>query len=268
VSTIVYCHAHPDDEASQTSGAMARAAAEGHRVVVVFATNGDHGEVAGDAVEGESVADYRRRAAEASAAAIGLARISWLGYADSGMTGWHQNDAEDSFHRADLADAARRLADVLDEEDADVLVGYDWHGGYGHPDHVKVHHLVHRAVPLARRTPRLLESTMNRTEMTRMFAEARTAGLELDWDPDDPMDDGNPLGTTEDQITWDVDVSAYLDHKRAALEAHRSQASDIEQFLTMPVEVFARFFGREYYIEPGVEAPMRRGWPFKTTSDE
>ena len=181
MSTIVYCHAHPDDEASQTSGAMARAADEGHRVVVVFATNGDHGEVAADALDGETVADYRRREAEASAKVLGLARIVWLGYADSGMTGWEQNDAEGSFHRADLDEAARRLADVLDEEDADVLVGYDWHGGYGHPDHVKVHHLVHRAAPLARRAPRVLESTMNRTAMVRQFEEARAAGL-LDWD--------------------------------------------------------------------------------------
>jgi LmbE family N-acetylglucosaminyl deacetylase len=261
MSTIVFCHAHPDDEASQTSGAMARASAEGHRVVVVFATNGDHGEVADDAVEGETVADHRRREAEASAAAIGLARIVWLGYADSGMSGWEQNDADDSFHRADLAEAARRLADVLDEEDADVLVGYDWHGGYGHPDHVKVHHLVHAAAPLARRTPRLLESTMNRTAMSRQFDEAKAAGLEMDWSPDDPMDDGNPLGTPEDEITWEVDVSSYLDRKRASLEAHRSQATDIGEFLSLPPEVFARFFGREYYIEPGLEGPMRHGWP-------
>ena len=200
MSTIVYCHAHPDDEASQTSGAMARASAEGHRVVVVFATNGDHGEIASDAVEGETVAEYRRREAEASAAALGLARIAWLGYADSGMSGWEQNDAEGSFHQADLDEAARRLADVLDEEDADVLVGYDWHGGYGHPDHVKVHHLVHAAAPLARRTPRLLESTFNRTDMQRMVDEARAAGVDMggdfsDFDPDAPMDDGNPFGT-------------------------------------------------------------------------
>jgi LmbE family N-acetylglucosaminyl deacetylase len=262
VSTIVYCHAHPDDEASQTSGAMARAAAEGHRVVVVFATNGDHGEVAADAVEGETVADHRRREAEASAQAIGLARIAWLGYADSGMTGWEQNDAEGSFHRADLDEAARRLADVLDEEEADVLVGYDWHGGYGHPDHVKVHHLVHRAAPLARRTPRLPESTMNRTAMTRQFDEGRAAGFEMEWSPEDPMDDGNPLGTPENEITWEVDVSAYLEHKRGALEAHRSQASDIDEFLSMPADLFAQFFGSEYYIEPGVQGPMRPGWPF------
>jgi LmbE family N-acetylglucosaminyl deacetylase len=262
MSTIVYLHAHPDDEASQTSGTMARAADEGHRVVVVFATNGDHGEVAADLADGETVADYRRREAQASAAAIGLARVAWLGYADSGMTGWEQNDAETSFHRADVDEAARRLADILDEEDADVLIGYDWHGGYGHPDHVKVHPVSHRAAELAARRPRLLESTLNRTELSAFFKLAQEMGMEGDWDPDAPMDDGNPFGTPEDEITWQIDVSGFLDRKRASLGAHRSQATDIEQFLTMPADVFDAFFGHEHLIEPGVDGPMRRGWPF------
>jgi LmbE family N-acetylglucosaminyl deacetylase len=262
MATIVYCHAHPDDEASQTAGSMARAAAEGHRVVVAFATNGDHGEVAVDAVEGETVADHRRREAEASAAAIGLARIAWLGYADSGMTGWDQNHHEGSLHRADLDEAAGRLAVVLDEEAADVLVGYDWHGGYGHPDHVKVHHVVHRAAELAARRPRLLESTLNRSELGRIMQRGREAGMVFDFDAEDPMDDGNPLGSTEDEITWRADVTAYLGHKRAAMEAHRSQATDIESFLSMPPDVFAAMFGHEHFLEPGVDGPMREGWPF------
>jgi LmbE family N-acetylglucosaminyl deacetylase len=263
MATIVYLHAHPDDEASATSGAMARASDEGHRVVVVFATHGEHGEIAGDAVEGETVADYRRREAEASAAVLRLARIVWLGYSDSGMTGWEQNDEEGSFHRADADEAARRLADVLDEEDADILIGYDWHGGYGHPDHVKVHHVAHRAAKLARRTPRYLESTFNRTDMIRQVAEAKSLGIDIgDWDPEAPMDDGNQFGSSEDEITWEVDVSAYLAQKRAALEAHRSQASDIEQFLAMEPMVFGRAFGTEHYIEPGLDGPMRRAWPF------
>jgi LmbE family N-acetylglucosaminyl deacetylase len=262
MATIVYCHAHPDDEASQTAGAMARAAAEGHRVVVAFATNGDHGEIAADAVDGETVADYRRREAEASAAAIGLARIAWLGYADSGMSGWDQNDHEGSLHRADLDEAAGRLAAVVDEEEADYLVGYDWHGGYGHPDHVKVHRVTHRAADLASRRPRLLEATMNRNELSRIMERGRAAGVEFDFDAEDPMDDGNPLGSTEDEITWRVDVTAYLGHKRAAMEAHRSQATDIESFLSLPPEVFAAFFGHEHFIEPGVDGPMREGWPF------
>jgi LmbE family N-acetylglucosaminyl deacetylase len=99
--------------------------------------------------------------------------------------------------------------------------------------------------------------------MVRQAAEAEAIGVgTVDWDPEAPMDDGNPFGMLEDEITWEVDVSAYLAQKREALEAHRSQASDIEQFLAMAPEVFARVFGFEYYIEPGVDGPMRRGWPF------
>ena len=47
MATVVFVHAHPDDEASQTAGSMARAAKEGHRVVLVVATDGDHGDAPG-----------------------------------------------------------------------------------------------------------------------------------------------------------------------------------------------------------------------------
>jgi LmbE family N-acetylglucosaminyl deacetylase len=267
-STIVFLHAHPDDEASQTAGAMARAVAEGHRVVTVFATNGDHGELPALGLgEGETLVDWRRREAMASAEVLGVQRVAWLGYRDSGMTGWAQNLLEGAFHGADVDEAAARVAAILDEEEADVLVGYDWHGGYGHPDHVKVHGVVHRAAELAARRPRLLESTMNR-DLVRSFYEATLAAGEADsgFNPDGPMDDGNPLGTPASEITWQVDVSGYLPQRRAALEAHRSQATDIEFMLSMPDDFFAAFFGREHYIEPGLDPAtrpsMQLGWPF------
>ena len=135
----------PDDEASSTGGTIARAAAEGHRVVLVVGTNGDHGEVPDDLAPGETLVDRRRKELQASADLLGVARVVWLGYADSGMTGWEQNADPASFHLADLDEAAGRLADVLREESADILTTYDWHGGYGHPDHVKVHHVGVRA---------------------------------------------------------------------------------------------------------------------------
>jgi LmbE family N-acetylglucosaminyl deacetylase len=264
MSTIVFVHAHPDDEASQTSGSMARAADQGDRVVVVFATNGDHGEAPTDLAPGETVVDRRRAEAARSAEVLGVARIAWLGYSDSGMTGWAQNDDDGSLHRADLDEAGRRLADLLDEEDADVLVGYDWHGGYGHPDHVRVHHVTHRAAELAARRPRVLESTMNRDRIRAMVQGARDAGATDvgGFDPDVPLDDGNPLGTPEAEIHWRVDVAAYLGRRRAALEAHRSQATDIDFFLGMPDEVFTAMFGTEHYIEPGRDPGIRDGWPF------
>ena len=92
----------------------------------------------------------QRRHVEAgrSNAIIGTHRVEWLGYADSGMSGWSQNDHDDSFTRADTEEAAERVAAILRGERADVLVGYDWHGGYGHPDHVKVHAVAKRAAEL------------------------------------------------------------------------------------------------------------------------
>ncbi|WP_197275125.1 PIG-L family deacetylase [Luteipulveratus halotolerans] len=259
VTTIVFFHAHPDDESSQTSGAMARAAKEGHRVVVAYGTHGDHGEVPDDLAPGETLVDRRRAEAEASARAIGTQRIAWLGYADSGMTGWDQNNDPGCFHQAPLDEAAQRLAAVLDEEDADILTCYDWHGGYGHPDHVKVHQVGHRAAELAARRPRLLESTMNRDRM-RMWSEAMKADGEEGFDPDGPMDDGNPMGTPEAEIHWEVDVSDFLDQRRAAMQAHASQVTDIGMFMAMPPEVFAAAFGTEFYIEPGRPAGLTKGW--------
>lgn len=261
VSTIVYLHAHPDDEASLTSGSMARAAEQGHRVVIVFATNGDHGEAPSDLAVGETVAARRRLEAQASADALGIARVAWLGYADSGMTGWQQNHEPDALHAADPDEAAGRLVSILDEEDADLLVGYDWHGGYGHPDHIAVHRIVHRAADRAARRPRVLEATMNRDAMRLMFQAARAAGMDTgDWDPDAPADDGNPIGTPEAELHWRVDVLDQLERKRASLRAHASQTTDVGMMLALPHEAFTMMFSTEYYIEPGRAPGLRSGW--------
>ncbi|WP_278313878.1 PIG-L family deacetylase [Lolliginicoccus levis] len=260
MTTVVFVHAHPDDESSQTSGSMARASRDGHRVVVVYCTNGDHGEVPEDLAPGESLVDRRRAEAEASALATGTSRIAWLGYSDSGMNGWEQNNDPSCFHQADLEEAATRLAKILDEEHASIVTGYDWHGGYGHPDHIKVHEVVHRAAKLAARAPRLLESTFNRDRL-RMWRDALVAAGETpDFDPDAPADDGNPLGSPEADIHWQIDVSEFLGQRRAAMQAHASQATDIGGFMAMPTEIFAAVFGMEFYIEPGRAPGMREGW--------
>ena len=267
MGTLVCFHAHPDDEAIATGGSMARAHAEGHRVVLVVATNGEHGEVPDDLGPGESLVDRRRSETEHSAEVLGIDRIVWLGYRDSGMTGWDANGHPDSFANADLDEAARRLADVLVEEAADALTIYDWHGGYGHPDHVQVHRVGTRAADLVGdELPglRVFEATMNRDDARRGFEEMRAAGMVLDpdddWDVDGPMDDGNPMGTPEAELTLVVDVSAYVGRKRAAIAAHRSQVTDSGFFLAIPDDVFDRAFGREWFVEHGVEPGVREGW--------
>lgn len=273
MATLVCLHAHPDDEAIATGGSMARAHADGHRVVLVVATDGNHGEVPDDLAAGETLADRRRAETGMSAAALGIDRIVYLGYTDSGMTGWEQNDHDGAFAQVDVDDAASRVADVLVEESADVFTIYDWHGGYGHPDHIQVHRVGCRAEQMvAERLPglRVMESTMNRDEMRRGIEIAKEMGIEQfgpdddgsEFDPDGPMDDGNPMGTPEAELTLSVDVSAFVEAKRAAIAAHRSQVSDSSFFLQMPPDMFAQAFGREWFIEHDRDPPVRTGWLF------
>lgn len=238
---------------------MTLAAERGHRVVVVFATGGEHGSVPDDLAPGETVAQRRLSEAQASARVLGTARVAWLGYRDSGMTGWSQNNDPLSFLQADLASAGRRLADILDEEDADVLVSYDWHGDYGHPDHIRAHQVAYRAADLARRRPRMLEQTINRDDMARMAARAAVLGVESTGEM--LGDDGRPLGMPESEIGWRVDVRSVLDRKRAALAAHGSQ-SDTQWMLSVPQEAFEAWMGSEYYRGEGQPSPMVDGWPF------
>ena len=264
MATIMFVHAHPDDEGTLTAGSMIRAADEGHTVVVVFATHGEHGEVPTDLEPGETVAHRRMAEAGRAAEVAGVSRVHWLGYCDSGMTGWEQNSAAEAFLQADLDEAATKLAALIDAEDVRVLVGYDWHGNYGHPDHVRVHQVVRRAAELATLRPRLFEATMNRDQQRRQYEAAKAAGVEGvdDFNPDAPMNDGNPLGTPESEINLQVDVSGLLERRRAAMACHASQVTDVQGLLSLPEEAFLGMFGNEHFIEVGSSTPMRRGWFF------
>jgi len=259
MGTLVCFHAHPDDESIGTGGTMAKAAAAGHRVVLVVATGGECGEVPEDLAPGETLLARRRAETMRSAETLRVARVEWLGYVDSGMAGWAQNGDPASFLQADLDDAANRLAAILREEHADVVTVYDWHGNYGHPDHIRVHEVGHRAAELAG-TRNVYESTFNRDFMMRQMAAARDAGFAVeipDGDIEDPAswtDDGRPFGMAEADITTQIDVSGFVERKRSSLACHASQVTDSAFFLEMPDEAFRGSFGTEWYIHQGVPA--------------
>lgn len=262
MATLVFLHAHPDDESISTGGSIARAVQEGHRVVLVVGTNGDHGEAPADLAEGETVVDRRCTETEESCRILGIHRLVWLGYSDSGMTGWEQNNHSNAFMNADLDEASDRLVAVLDEENADVLVGYDWHGGYGHPDHIMVHRVVHAAAA-KRPAVSLWEATMNRDRVRQRMQAAFDAGFikeEDKWDVDGPADDGNPFGSLESEITLMVDVREWAMTKRESVKCHASQVTDSSFFMSMPMDQFVDAFGWEWYIKPGDSSPMREGF--------
>ena len=246
--TLVTFHAHPDDEAIATGGVMAKAAAAGHRVVLVLATRGELGEVApGFLDDGEHLAERRVAEVERAAEVLGVARVVFLGYHDSGMAGEPTNAAANAFAAADLEEAATRLAAILGEESAEILTVYDERGGYGHPDHIQVHRVGVRAAALAG-TPRVYEATLNRDFILELLARR---AHEMQGVPDAPNPEDFDMGSPASAITTTVDVAEYVEHKRAAMQAHASQIPPESFFLQMPLEAFREAFGQEWFIRRG-----------------
>ncbi|HSL56823.1 MAG TPA: PIG-L family deacetylase [Acidimicrobiales bacterium] len=251
MGTIVAFHAHPDDESIATAGTVARAVEAGHRAVLVVATRGEHGEIVpGVLADGEQLGVRRVAETFAAAAELGIARVEFLGYLDSGMMGTPENDDPYSFWRADVGHAANRLACILSEERADVLTIYDDHGGYGHPDHIQVHRVGARAATLAG-VDHVYEATMNRDHIRRARELARAEEMTVPG-PESDSEVELEIGLPEAALTHAVDVRSVLARKRAAMVAHRSQIADDSWFLAMDDDLFATAFGTEWFRRHGV----------------
>jgi LmbE family N-acetylglucosaminyl deacetylase len=241
--TLVSFHAHPDDEALLTGGTLARAAAAGHRVVLVTATGGEAG-LADATPEPAELGRRRRAELAASARALGVARLVQLGYADSG-----HEPGPATFASVSPDEPAARLAHVLREEGAQVLTSYDRAGGYGHPDHVQVHRVGALAAAAAG-TPVLLEATGDRQSIARAVAALRLLSRVT---PMPELPDLTCAFTSRSDITHRVDVRAYLPAKLAALRAHASQAGGtdglrtIALLLHLPPPLRARVLGAEWF---------------------
>lgn len=254
MATAVFFHAHPDDEAIATGGTMAKLADQGHRVVLVMATRGELGEVPpGFLASGETLAHRREKELSAACEVLGVARHEFLGYRDSGMAGEPTNDDPACFWQANVDEAARRLADLLENENAEVLSAYDENGVYGHPDHVQVHRVGMRAAEMAA-TPRLFMSTVNRDHVREVAEKASELGVEEAQSQfEERREELDSLGVGAERITTAVDVSGYLDRKRRAMAVHASQIQETSFFLAMPPEAFAAVWGTEWYIHVGTK---------------
>ena len=179
--TLMTVHAHPDDETIGTGGTMAKAVRAGHRVVLVTCTRGEMGEIV--VKEMDTPENHRRlgeiRAGELEAAMGELGVTEWenLGYRDSDMMGRAGNNDPRTFWQADLDEAARRLAWLIRRYRPDVVTTYNAFGGYGHPDHIRVHDIAIRAVPRAGDPnwyPEQLESRRSRPWAPKKFYEQAT----------------------------------------------------------------------------------------------
>jgi len=265
--TFLAVHAHPDDEASSSGGLYRLLADQGVRTVLVTCTNGECGDALdgakpdADHHDGDEVAKIRAVELDNAVKILGIDRLIRLGYRDSGMKGWPQNDDPESFWSTPVEVAAARLAEILREERPQVVMTYNEYGFYGHPDHIQANRITLAALTMIDYEPTLYYNAIpnsvmetyrarwEQEERERREADAANGIVrepEAD-DEDEPID----LGTPDELISAIVDISAVNGAKFDALEAHQSQIADS----------FWMKMGRDQFIEV-----MRSEWFVRVTN--
>jgi N-acetyl-1-D-myo-inositol-2-amino-2-deoxy-alpha-D-glucopyranoside deacetylase len=234
---LLLVHAHPDDESIGTGATMAKYAAEGARVTLVTCTLGELGEIipsslAHLAAEKEDrLGEHRVGELAAACAALGVTDHRFLGgpgrWRDSGMMGTEANDDPRCFWRASADEATQALLDVIREVRPRVLVTYDANGCYGHPDHIQAHRVAWRAFGLA-----------GEYGLTKFYATA----------PPRP-----------DRVTTEIDGTAYLDRKLAAMRAHATQITVVPPHFALTNNIWQRVSAVECYtLLAGPRDPAER----------
>jgi LmbE family N-acetylglucosaminyl deacetylase len=205
------------------------------------------------------LAATRERELQESCAILGIEEVHFLGYRDSGMRDTPENANPANFLNANFDEAVGRVVHLIRGARPDVLVTYDEGGGYGHPDHIAAHRVTTAAVTAAGdpkrytehglaawQTPKFYYSAIARSIFVRIAAEIRARGLP------NPMDDApydmSVYFSPEESITTRVDVRPYIEQKRAAGRAHRTQIAEDDWFSTLSPELILDFQGTETFI--------------------
>jgi LmbE family N-acetylglucosaminyl deacetylase len=281
-------HAHPDDETITTGGVMAKAVADGRRVVLVTCTDGAMGQIV--IPERDTPDEHRRLAAtraaelEAAMAYLGVTECENLGYRDSGMMGRVGNLDPRSFWQADVDEAIGRLVWLVRRYRPHVITTYNDFGGYGHPDHIRTHVVAVGAFDragdpscyaaqlapehggsgpaeadggLAPWTPlKLYETAIPASVRTAMRDRMRELGKTWGEPPEDATEEERAefeaqmarMLIPDEQITTRVDIGPWLEAKFSALLEHATQMAPDHPFLAFGVEGWREYWPFEAFV--------------------
>ncbi|MEZ0492151.1 N-acetyl-1-D-myo-inositol-2-amino-2-deoxy-alpha-D-glucopyranoside deacetylase [Kineococcus sp. TBRC 1896] len=280
---ILFVHAHPDDETIGTGATMARYAEAGATVTLLTATRGELGEVIPADLadlDPDALGEHRTLELATAMEALGvtdhrfLTRPDGSGYRDSGMVWLAPGQAASTttdggdvdpraLTAADPEEVAAQIAAVVREVRPQVVVTYEPGGGYGHPDHVRVHEATARALVLAAgdqqdeavpwQVAKVYEIVQPESAVRvalRSLARTGAAGA------------GDPEGTLpsvvvpDGEVTTTVDGTGQLPAKLAALRAHATQ---VELDLDAEVPVMRLSNGVPQPVWPAEHFRLRHG---------
>jgi LmbE family N-acetylglucosaminyl deacetylase len=209
----------------------------------------------------DEVAAVRKVELDNAVEILGISRLVRLGYRDSGMMGWPHNSNAGSFWGTPVAEAAKRLADLLMEERPQVIVTYNEIGFYGHPDHIQANRITLAALEMIDFEPTLYYNAIpdsvfeemrkrweEEDESRREEGKTSTALEEVEEEISEQM------STPDELISAAVDIASVNSVKFDALAAHASQIAD-SFWMKMGREAFCETNKTEWFVR--VTNPQR-----------
>lgn len=239
---------------------MRRCADDGMSVILIMCTDGGAGITDPSLIpDGQTLANIRRTELQTSADLLGVTRVHWLGFDDSGMDGFA---SENGFAAVPVETAASALQAAISEYQPDLVTLYDRNGGYGHPDHLRVWEAGHLAMRRAALDCECWEATIDRDFLAEGIRMLEQFGTNLDGDF------GSWLGESErflsaGEIEIRIDVRSVAAARRGSLAAHRSQGASPDSSSRMlalasalPDDLFTLAFGTEWFRRVSPAGPL------------
>lgn len=264
---ILGLFAHPDDEILGPGGTMALYASQGAQVETVCATRGEVGEIADPTLAtAENLGQVREQEMLCSAQALGIQKVHFLGYRDSGMEGTADNQNPIAYVNAPDEAVIGQLVQIIRHLRPHILITFEPYGGYGHPDHIAIHNHTHAAyiaaaspaykpeLGISWQTPRLFYDVIMMSFFERMIERMKTHGLEID-ELVARFEGRREKGWPEGKITCTIDVSATVEAKWTAYQCHRTQFGSDSLFRRLPEEEMKALQSREFFYLAKPEQP-------------
>ena len=271
---LLFVHAHPDDETLTTGLTMASYASRGHDVHLLTCTLGEEGEVIPPALahlgadRDDTLGPWRREELRAAMSILGVTH-SVLGedlkrgvasrYRDSGMAGTASAEHPDAFVRADPGEAAAMVAAHIRALGPDVVVTYDEHGGYAHPDHIQTHRLTMSALSVL--AAEAETSGVAAPVAFCILTPASWASQDRAWLHDKVGSDGSncvvlqqgepypPSVVPDETVTHVVEEPTLVEMHSRALAQHATQVVVYEGYYALSNHIAGRLSGREGFAQ-------------------
>lgn len=252
--TLLAVYAHPDDESFGVGGTLIHYSRAGARVALVCATRGERGEISDPALATpDTLGTVREAELRGACAVLGVSDLTFMDYMDGDL------------NIAPFDEAVGKVVSVLRRLRPQVVVTFNADGGYGHTDHIAIHHITMAAFAAAGdptsypeqlmgeitayRPDRLYASCqpksvlamMRRAMAARGVAEFQIGGNAATLTPDQ-------MGLADEAITTRLDIGEYFDDKIRAVRCHRTQLPSDSPFNLLANDEMRAMRGSEWFV--------------------